>query len=75
MNASSALPESQPLAVLQDLMQQHGRLSVLVMAVKALLRRNSAPVVLTDAHISDHMRRDIGLSQQGAPHKGWERYR
>ena len=38
MNATPLLPDSRPKAVLQDLIDQHGRLTVLALALTTLLR-------------------------------------
>lgn len=58
-----AMPHSIHLAI-----HEHGALRVLVVAAKALMRAATVPVQpdLT-AHLSDHLRRDIGLPPRGSP--------
>lgn len=75
MNAQTSLPEARPLVVLQDLVDRHGRLSVLALALAALLRPRRPLVPLMEKDLSDHLWRDIGFSARGAPAKSWEHYR
>jgi hypothetical protein len=75
MNATPLMPDSRPKAVLQDLIEQHGRLTVLALALTTLLRPARQPVVLSDKQLSNHLRRDVGLMPLGPPQKGWEHYR
>lgn len=75
MNATPLLPDSRPKAVLQDLIDQHGRLTVLALALTTLLRPARKPAVLSDAQLTDHLRRDLGLTPVGPPQKTWQLYR
>ncbi len=77
MNANSTLSEPRPLTVLQELIDRHGRLSVLALALTALVRpvpRPSSRRVLAEAELSGHILRDIGLDPPTAA-RGWEHYR
>ena len=75
MNSQFTLPEARPLSVLQDLVARHGRLSVLALAITALLRPSRRQPNLNEWDLSDHVLRDIGFSARGAPPKSWEHYR
>jgi hypothetical protein len=75
MNANASLPESRPLAVLQDMIDRHGRLSVFALALAALLRPGRKPLRAMEKDLSDHLLRDIGFSPRGAPAKTWQHYR
>lgn len=74
MNAVPRVSDS-PRAVLQHLIDQHGRFAVLALALMALLRPQRPPAVLSDRDLSNHLRRDIGLRGVDPPQKGWEHYR
>ena len=75
MNATPLLPDSLPKAVLQDLIDQHGRLTVLALALTTLLRPARKARDLSDRELSNHLRRDIGLVPHGPPQKCWQQYR
>ena len=76
MNATPLLPDSRPKAVLQDLIDQHGRLTVLALALTTLVRPARKPVAqMSDRQLTDHLRRDIGLTPLGPPQKTWQQYR
>jgi hypothetical protein len=58
-----AMPHSIQLAI-----QEHGAMRVLLVAVKALMGAALAPTQPDlSEHLSDHLRRDIGLPPRGSP--------
>lgn len=69
MNAILNLDDEPPLAVMQRLVEQHGRWSVLVAMVAMVLRRKPRPLPALPQVLNNHLLRDLGLPPlPEAPH-------
>ena len=60
------LYEGRPRDEVAQLIDRHGLARIIVLAVLAAVVRRREPVVY-EASLSDHIRRDIGLSDVSAP--------
>lgn len=73
MNAQLFAPEGrQPLAVIEDLIADHGVWRTLGAFLAALVRRDRTIARRVAGELNDHLRRDIGLEHLPEPRKYWE---
>jgi hypothetical protein len=71
MNALPFRDDRPALEALAPLIDSHGRLRVLLAALRLALRRREGPQRRFPAALSDHLRRDIGLPELPPPAGRW----
>jgi hypothetical protein len=73
MNTTYLRDDTKPLASIEALVMRHGAIAIGLAYLRATLAKRARPG--RDLWISDHMRRDIGLSPKVDPLRGHDRHR
>ena len=72
MNAVLNSHQTGVKAALETLIAEYGTWATLRAALGLALRRKTAERLLSPHQLSNHLRRDLGLSQEPAARKYWE---